>query len=129
MRKPGDYVTKMIELAGGEYAFSAEDLNVDENALSTMNMDLESFYVLAQDADYLVYNSTIEGELADIAELIEKFPHLADFPAVKEGRVWCTNKNMFQRVTAAGEMIAEFRQILSGEADSLDALTYFYRLK
>ena len=41
--------------------------------------------VLAQDADYLVYNSTIEGELADLAELIEKFPHLADFTAVTAG--------------------------------------------
>ena len=41
VRKPGDYISKMIELAGGQYIFSADDLNVEENALSTMNIQME----------------------------------------------------------------------------------------
>ena len=57
IRKPGDYTSKMIELAGGNYLFSAEDLNVEENALSTMNIQMETFYAVAKDADYLIYNA------------------------------------------------------------------------
>ena len=50
----------MIQLAGGSYLPQAvkED---DENALSTMNMQMEDFYAQAKDADILIYNSTIEG--------------------------------------------------------------------
>ena len=33
--------------------------------LSTMNMQMESFYAAAKDADILIYNSTIDGELPD----------------------------------------------------------------
>ncbi|MGN0677059.1 MAG: ABC transporter substrate-binding protein, partial [Ruminococcus sp.] len=49
VRKTGDYISKMIELAGGNYILSAESLNVEENALSTMNMQFEAFYSLAKD--------------------------------------------------------------------------------
>ena len=43
VRKSGDYVSKMIELAGGKYIFS--DLGAeDDNSLSTMNMQMEEFY-------------------------------------------------------------------------------------
>ena len=38
VRKPGDYVAKMIELAGGSYVPQTAD--ADENALSTMNMQM-----------------------------------------------------------------------------------------
>ena len=43
----------MIEMAGGRYCLTADDLNVEENALSTMNISMESFYTLAKDADIL----------------------------------------------------------------------------
>ena len=45
VRKPGDYIAKAIDLAGGVYVF--HDLPGEENALSTMNMQMESFYQLA----------------------------------------------------------------------------------
>lgn len=74
----------------------------DENALSTMNMDFESFYAAAKDADVLIYNSTIDGELTAIDELCAKNQLFADFKAVKEGNVWCTGKNMFQETMGLG---------------------------
>ena len=49
VRKSGDYVPKMIELAGGKYIFP--ELGDEENALSTMNMQMEDFYAGAKDAD------------------------------------------------------------------------------
>ena len=58
VRKSNDYVSKMIELAGGEYIF--HDPAEDDNALSTMNMQMEEFYAKAKDADYIIYNSTID---------------------------------------------------------------------
>ena len=60
VRKSTDYVAKMLELAGGKYIF--DDLT-DDDARSTMNMQMESFYAGAKDADVLIYNSTIDGEL------------------------------------------------------------------
>jgi hypothetical protein len=43
VRKPGDYITKMIETAGGRYALDGITPEED-NALSTMNMQMEAFY-------------------------------------------------------------------------------------
>ena len=57
-RKPGDYVTRMIELAGGSYALA--DIAVqDQDMTSTTTVQMEDFYERAVDADCLLYNSTI----------------------------------------------------------------------
>ena len=114
IRKPGDYTSKMIELAGGNYLFSAEDLKVEENALSTMNIQMETFYAAAKDADYLIYNSTIDGDIPNMEQFLQKSPLLADMKAVKEQHVWCTKQNLFQQTT--------------GAADGKDQLTYLHRI-
>ncbi|MBR1845248.1 MAG: ABC transporter substrate-binding protein [Oscillospiraceae bacterium] len=126
VRKPGDYVSKMIELAGGQYVFSA--LDSDDNALSTVNMQMETFYAEAKDADILIYNSTIDGEIDTLEQLLEKSSLLADFKAVQNGNVWCTEQNMFQQTSAAAGMISDINAILTGEADALDQLTFLHRL-
>ena len=63
-----------------------ETPEADDNALSTMNMQMEEFYARAKDADYIIYNSTIDGELASMSELLKKSSLLEDFKAVKEGK-------------------------------------------
>ena len=105
VRKPGDYVAKMIEMAGGAYVPGSSSEH--ENALSTMNMQMEAFYAAACDADYLIYNSTIDGELSSLKELFQKSPLLADFKAVREGHVWCTGRSMFQETIGGGGMILD----------------------
>ena len=127
VRKSGDYVSKMIGLAGGKYIF--DDLGDGDNALSTMNMQMEEFYARAKDADFLIYNSTIDGELTTIDQLLAKSPLLADFKAVKEGNVWCTGKNLFQETTGLGVMIEDMHTMFMNEDDSLTELTYMHRLK
>lgn len=122
VRKSGDYVSKMIELAGGEYVF--KDLT-DENALSTMNIQMEEFYATAKDADYLIYNSAIDGELYTMDELIEKSSMLKDFKAVKNGDVWCTGKNMFQETTGIADMIVDINSIVNGADGDLE---YIHKL-
>lgn len=128
VRKPGDYISKMIELAGGKYIFSAFDLHVEENALSTMNIQMETFYALAKDADYLIYNSTVDGELDTMEQLLQKNTLLQDFKAVRNGSVWCTEKNMFQQTTGTADMIADLHAIVTGKADTETQLTFLHRL-
>ena len=127
IRKPADYVAKMIELAGGKYIFTADDLNVDDNALSPLNILSEPFYELARDADILIYNSTIDGEIYSIDQLIGKCSVLADFKAVKSGNVWCTGQNMFQQTTGAADMICDLNSIFTDSATSAE-LTFLHRL-
>lgn len=125
VRKSGDYITQLIRMAGGVYV--PDNQNGDEeNALSTMNIDMESFYAAAHDADVLIYNSTIDGELASLDELLKKSELLADFKAVQNGEVWCTGKNMFQSSMSLGRMILEINAVLTQQAP--DGLTYLYRL-
>ncbi len=126
VRKPGDYVTKMIETAGGTYALDGitED---EDNALSTMNMQMEAFYDKAVDADILIYNSTIEGDLETIDDLTDMSDRFADFAAVKEGRVWCTDASTFQKTTGAADMTLEMNKIFAG-ADSDEDMEYFHLL-
>ena len=97
--------------------------------MSTMNMQMEEFYAKAKDADYIIYNSTIDGELSTIDELLAKSNLLADFKAVKDGNVWCTGKNLFQETTELGTMIEDIHTILTTDDDSLDELAYMHKLK
>lgn len=78
VRKSNDYVAQMIALSGGTYV--PEQLaGEEENALSTMNIQMEDFYADAKNADILIYNSTIEGEISTLEELKQKNALFADF--------------------------------------------------
>lgn len=126
VRKPGDYIAKSIELAGGVYAF--DGLSADGSATSTMNMQMESFYEGARNADVLIYNSTIDGELQTMDQLLEKSDLLKDFKAVQQGNVWCTGKNLFQESLGLGGLIWDIHAVLtSKEPDGLK-LNYLHRL-
>ena len=115
----------MIELAGGSYIFS--DLgDEDDTASSTVTMQMEEFYASAKDADYIIYNSTIEGELTSVDELLENSPLLKEFKAVQEGNVFCTAKNQYQSSMELGTIISDIHSMLFGEEDKL---TYIYKLE
>ncbi len=122
-RKSGDYVSKMIELAGGKNILSEPN---GDNALSTVAMEPEEFYLKAKDADVIIYDGAITGEIDSIEELKAKNSLLADFKAVKNGDVWCTGKSFFQDTMSIGETISDFNIIFSGRADTPSRL---YKLK
>ncbi|MCR5577574.1 MAG: ABC transporter substrate-binding protein [Oscillospiraceae bacterium] len=125
VRRQADYVTRMLELAGGESVFT--DLPEDDSALSTVTIQMESFYAQARDADVLIYNSTASVDVQTIEELLTLCPQLKDFKAVCEGRVWCTEHDMFQRSSAAAEVIADFHEILQ-DAPREEDLTYLHKI-
>ena len=126
VRKSGDYIAKAIELAGGVYVF--QGLAENENALSTINIQMETFYDTARDADVLIYNSTIEADLDTIEQLVAKSAPLADFKAVQAGNVWCTGKSMFQESQAVGDIITDIHTVVSEEDPADEALTYLRKL-
>ncbi|MBR1529795.1 MAG: ABC transporter substrate-binding protein [Oscillospiraceae bacterium] len=126
IHKPGDYVAQMIALAGGRYAFTAEDLHTEENALSTMNIQMEVFYETAKNCDILIYNGTIEGSLETIDQLIEKDSILSDCKAVQNGDVWCTEQSLFQQTTGVSDMIYDLHAVLT---DDTENLTFLHRLQ
>ncbi len=110
VRKSGDYIAKAIAMAGGQYV--SFDESGEENALSTMTIQMESFYASAVDADIMIYNSTIDGEIRTIDELLTKSPLLADCKAVQAGTVWCITKNFYQESLALGDLILDVHAIL-----------------
>ncbi|MDO5702126.1 MAG: ABC transporter substrate-binding protein, partial [Lachnospiraceae bacterium] len=97
----------------------------DENALSTVNMQLENFYMEARDADILIYNSTVAGELETMDDFLKISPLLADFKAVETGDVGCTEQNMFQQVSGTAEMIEDLHAVIGGGDGEIE---YLHRL-
>ena len=126
VRKPGDYISRLIEMAGGAYVLKST--GGDDNDLSTMNMQMEAFYDGARDEDILIYNSTIDAELETVDELLQKSPLLADFQAVQSGDVWCMGRDMYQRATGLGDLLADLYAVISGRGDETE-LTFLHRLK
>ena len=125
VRKGGDYVARMIEMAGADYVFA--DLTDSGNSLSTMNLPLEDFYAGARDADFLIYNSTIYGEIQNLDDLFTKSPLLKDFKAVKEGKVYCTTADFFQETTGIASFIEDLHAVMTG--DTSHELKYLKEVK
>ena len=80
-----------------------------------MNMQVEDFYDGAKNADFIIYNSSIDGGVSSLEELTEKCPVLEDFKAVKEGNVWCTTNDMYQQSLSIGCMIQDMHNMLLGK--------------
>ena len=122
VRKGSDYVAKMIEMAGGAYVFSG--LTDNGNSLATMNLPLEDFYAGAKDADVLIYNSAIEGTIASVSQLTEKFPLLAEFKAVQNGQVWCTSQSLFQQSMELADLILDMNKVFTEGTPAADTLKF-----
>lgn len=122
VRKGGDYVARMIEMAGGSYVFA--DLTDNGNNLATINLSLEDFYAGAKDADVLIYNSTIEGSIASTEQLVEKCPLLAQFKAVQNGNVWCTAQSLFQQSMELPDLILDMNRVFTEGTPADSELTF-----
>lgn len=125
VRQSSDYVPKMIELAGGAYIF--ERLGGPETKRSTLNLQAEEFYNSAKDADFLIYNSSIDGGVSSKAELLEKCGFLEDFQAVQDGNIWCTTNDMYQQSLSIGDFIKDLHTMLTGGEE--DTMHYLFRLE
>ena len=121
IRKPSDYIPKMIALAGGRYAF--EDFVTDQSATS-ISITMEDFYAKAVDADMLIYNASIAAPISTIDELLALNELFADFRGVQEGNVWCTGKSFYQATDIVGQMIRDIHLALTdGDESQMTFLT------
>jgi len=115
VQRPAGYFAEMIRLAGADYAYTAEDLNAKEEESSNMHLSRDQFYQLTKDADVLIYNGSIYGNIPDLDTLLKEEPLMRDFAAVKSGNVYCTRDNLFQEPTKVTELLSELISILDGK--------------
>lgn len=123
VRGPKDYVAGMIEIAGGRYVIG-EALAAD-SARSSLSISMEDFYAAAVDADYLIYNASIDAPLNSVAELVGKSSLFSDFKAVRQGNVWSTDKYLYQATDVVGSLITDLNRMLQGETEGM---TFIHRL-
>ena len=117
-----DPLARMIEMAGGSYVFA--DLTDNGNSLATMNLPLEDFYAGAKDADVLIYNSAIEGMIASVSQLTERFPLLNEFKAVQNGQVWCTTQSLFQQSMELADLIVDMNRVFTKGTPAASTLKF-----
>lgn len=111
VRNNGDYMVKMLELAGGQY--TPEGL--DDGESGTRQMEMEAFYLAAGDADCILYIGQLGGRPETLSQLLERNALLADFKAVQTGRVYCTGADYFQQAGRLGDLIEDMNRMLSGD--------------
>ncbi len=121
IRKPSDYIPKMIALAGGRYAF---ENFVTDQAATSISITMEDFYAKAVDADVLIYNASIAAPISTVDELLALNELFADFKGVQEGNVWCTGKSFYQATDIVGQMIRDIHLALTdGDESQMTFLT------
>lgn len=126
VRASDDYIPKMIEIAGGRYVFEDLENPNDESRSAVVKMAMEEFYDKAADADYLIYNATIESPLTSIEDLEEKSDLFSKFKAVKNGNVWTTDKYLYQATDIMGQLINDMHIMLT-DGDPAD-LTFLKKV-
>ena len=112
-RAADDYIPRMISLAGGHYIF--KDLVNESGNSASVRLSMEDFYNTAKDADYLIYNATIEKPVGSVRELCGKFALLSEFKAVQDGNVWQVSKSLYQSPDIAAQMIEDVHKMLVQE--------------
>ena len=113
VRATDDYIPRMIELAGGNYIF--KDLLNESGNSASVRLSMEDFYNTAKDADFLIYNATIENPVKNIDQLCGRSALLTDFKAVQEGNVWQVQRSLYQSPDIAAMMITDLRSMLTGK--------------
>lgn len=127
VRNAADYVTELVNLAGGKQVGE-----IGAGKSGNTKMDQEMFVSTCSQADYVLYNwtsgasgvsdETLQGLLD--ARLGDWFK---DFKAYKEGNVWRTSNDFYQKMDKMGEMVMDIYNMLYNDQVS-DTLEYVNRL-
>lgn len=125
VRKSGDYIPKIIRMAGGSYIFKDLKSQNPSSHSGTVTMSLEKFYQDAADADVLIYNAAIESPIKSVADLTRKNALFKKFKAVRDDRVWCSEPSMYQASDSTAQIIEDFHKAFTGSTDT----TYLKKLQ
>lgn len=112
-RKGNDYLSKMIEQAGGVYLSPVE--SQEDMSSTQMTISVEAFLAYAKEADILIYNGTIQNAPKTIDELIEIDQLFWQFEAVRDGNVWYTDKALYQFAGKTGTIIENLNEVIMSQ--------------
>ena len=113
VRRAGDYFPQMVENAGGTYLLPADQEEHSANAAVTMQM--ENFLELAEQADILIYDGTIDSQVKSREDLLARSRLLENCPAMQSGNVFRLSGDLYQKPLAAGDAMEEISRILAGD--------------
>lgn len=116
VRRPGDYISGMIELSGGKYLPKGP---LGDSSSSTLKLSMEDFFLKCENADILIYNSTISGEIEKKSDLVSKSKILKDMKAFKEGDIYCLSSDYYEMSMSTADFISDMRKVLLGEKEGL----------
>ena len=128
VRKPSDYISSMIEMAGGDYAITEDMINGFSNSSSPyITISIEELFNLASSADILIYNAGIGKVPTSLSDLISMNSLFEEFKAVKYANVWVTDSSLYQLSDRLALIIADMHSIF--KPDSIDKTEFLERLK
>ena len=126
VRSSDDYLSKIIDIAGGRNPFSY--VTVEDSGRTNVNMTMEEFYATAMDVDYLIYNASgYSGGVTTLKKLLEMSSLLADCKAFKEGNMWWIGPEAYQRSDKLSDLIADVHNMLDGSDDS--QMTFLHHME
>jgi len=112
VRRSTDYIPTMIDIAGARYVFKNLD---DDSGRTSIDTSIETFYDTAVDADYIIYNGSIDSSVKTMDDLLKKDPVMEKMAAVKNDNCWVTDSAMYQRTDIVADMILDFHKLFSEE--------------
>lgn len=112
VRRSTDYIPTMIDIAGARYVFKNLD---DDSGRTSIDTSIETFYDAAVDADYIIYNGSIDSSVKTMDDLLKKDPVMEKMAAVKNDNCWVTDSAMYQRTDIVADMILDFHKLFSEE--------------
>jgi iron complex transport system substrate-binding protein len=114
--KGGSSLARMTEMAGGNYILTADEN--DESVKSTVKYGMEEFMTLAGEADFLVYDATID-HVDSLDDIIDKNAMFANFKAFEEGNVWVMEGSLYQNSNEVGTIVSDIHNMLTGEGETV----------
>ncbi len=115
-----DYLTDLLIDGGGENAF--KDAAETPGDSTIINLSMEDFYRMAADADYIIYNGTIDASVEDLSGFLGKSELLSRFKAVKEEKVFLLDKRFYQSTDRLYMLAGDVNKMLNGDNGGLEFL-------
>ena len=98
--------------------------SLSSNNLATVRKGSDYVAKMIEMAGVEIYNSAIEGTIASVSQLTEKFPLLSEFKAVQNGQVWCTSQSLFQQSMELADLILDMNKVFTEGTPAADTLKF-----
>lgn len=114
--KGGSSFARMTEMAGGNYILQADEN--DDSVKSTVKYGMEEFMTVAGEADFLIYDSTID-HVDSLDDIIDRNAMFANFKAFEDGNVWVMESSLYQNSNEVGTIVSDIHSMLTGGGETV----------